>query len=58
MTKPECTDCRHDKPFDAFLPEVRMCLALGVQHRKSRDFMRQFGECGEEGTLWEARAGE
>lgn len=55
MTKPECTDCRHDKPFDAFLPEVRMCLALGVQHRKSRDFMRQFGECGEEGKLFEVK---
>lgn len=54
---PDCSNCKHDKPYDQSLTGIRMCLALGVQHRKSRDFMRQFGECGEEGALWEARAG-
>lgn len=52
---PDCSNCKHDKPYDQSLTGIRMCLALGVQHRKSRDFMRQFGECGEEGRLFEVK---
>lgn len=52
---PDCADCKHDKPYDQWLTEIRMCLALGVQHRKSRDIMRVYGECGPEGKLFEVK---
>jgi hypothetical protein len=54
MTWHTCDTCRHNTPYDEFMPKLRMCDAIGKvsQQRHQIEFQRTYGEC-RDGELWE-----
>ena len=57
MEERTCENCIHDKPYDSWLPNIRMCHALGIQSRKSSQIMKAYGECGPQSHLFVERVG-